>query len=130
MWKMPGFYIKEGKYISGKKFMWKIFNILSCYSTNIIYMIECEKDDCQKRYIGFSTQEFRLRIYKHIGYVKNKNISKAMGEHFNLPGHNLSNMKFTIIEKVKSLEPLYGREREKYHIRKFNTFYKGINITT
>ena len=27
----------------------------------------------------------------------------------------------------RSADPLYGREREKYHKRKFNTFYAGIN---
>ena len=36
-------------------------------------------------------------------------------------------MKFTILEKVRSTDPLYGREREKLHIRNFNTFYEGIN---
>jgi hypothetical protein len=39
-----------------------------------------------------------------------------------LIGHSTS-------EKVKSLDALYGRERDKYHIRKFNTFYNGMNRT-
>ena len=64
---------------------------------------------------------------QHIGYVRNKVLTKATGEHFNLPGHDKSNMKFTILEKVRSTDPLYGREREKLHIRNFNTFYEGIN---
>ena len=42
-------------------------------------------------------------------------------------GHDKNKMKFTILEKVRSADPLYGREREKYHIGKFNTFYAGIN---
>ena len=92
-------------------------------------MIYCLKENCQKRYIGFSTREFKHRIYEHLGYARNKILSKATGDHFNLPGHSISDMKFTIIEKVKSQDPLYGREREKYHIRKFDTFYKGINRT-
>ena len=32
-----------------------------------------------------------------------------------------------MLEKVKSLDPLYGREQEILLIRKFNTFYNGIN---
>ena len=36
-------------------------------------------------------------------------------------------MEFTIVEKVRSMDPLYGREREKLHIRKFKTFHGGIN---
>ena len=92
-------------------------------------MIQCDKDMCRKRYIGFSTRELRKRIYEHIGYVKNKVISKATGAHFNLPGHSTNNMKFTVVEKVRSSDPLYGREREKFHIRQFNTYYNGINRT-
>ena len=52
--------------------------------------------------------------------------SKATGEHFNLPGHSHTDMKFTIIEQVKSLDPVYAWEREKLHI-KINTYHKGIN---
>ena len=80
--------------------------------SKIVYLLECEKEYCKKKYIGTTQQEFRDRIYQHIGYVRNKQISKATGEHFNLPGHRSHHMKFTILEKVKSLDPLYGRERE------------------
>ena len=66
-------------------------------------------------------------MYQHIGYVRNKKLSKATGEHLNLPGHRIHHMKFIILEKVKSFDHLYGREREKLLIRKFNTFYNGIN---
>ena len=125
-------YIKEGKTVNGrdfknKRFTWKIGKEGSCESKNIVYLLECEKEYCKQKYIGTTQQEFRDRIYQHIGYVRNKQTSKATGEHFNLPGHRSHHMKFTILEKVKSLDPLYGREREKLLIRKFNTFYNGIN---
>ena len=73
-------------------------------------------------------QEFRDRIYQHIGYVRNKQLNKSTGEHFNLPGHRIYHMKFTMLEQVKSLDPLYivcGRESKL--IRKYNTFHNGIN---
>ena len=38
-----------------------------------------------------------------------------------MPGHNIHNMKFTILEEMKSRDPLYGREREKLLIRKFDS---------
>ena len=56
-----------------------------------------------------------------------ENMQQATGEHFILPGKTKNKMTFTIIDKVRSHDPLYGREREKVHIRKFNTFYGGIN---
>ena len=67
-------------------------------------------------------------MLQHLGYVRNKVFSKATGEHFNLPSHDKNNMKFTIIEKVRSQDPLFGREREKLHTRNLNTFYEGIII--
>jgi hypothetical protein len=121
-------YIKEGNSIRGRSYngeniKWNIEKPLSCTSANIVYMIECQKDYCKKRYIGITQRELKERMFEHIGYVRNKVKSKSTGEHFNLPGHSTSDMKFTAIEKVKTLDALYGREREKYHIRKFNTFY-------
>ena len=125
-------YIKEGKTVLGKnyignKFIWKIGRSVSCGSSNVVYLVQCDKDKCRKQYIGITQQEFRDRVYQHIGYVRNKQTSRATGQHFNLPGHNIHNMKFTILEQVKSRDPLYGREREKLLIRKFNSFYNGIN---
>ena len=52
-------------------------------------------------------------MLQHLGYVRNKVLSKATGEHFNLPGHTKNNMTFTKIKKVRKVDPLYGREREK-----------------
>ena len=90
-------------------------------------MIECQKQYCKEKYIGETERELRERISEHRGYIHNKVKSQATGAHFNLPGHSLSDMKVTILEKVKSKDDLYRKERESYHIRKFNTFYRGIN---
>ena len=103
-------YVKEGKAIkgkdyNGKKFVWKVGRQVSCESKNIVYLLECDKDNCKKQYIGITHQEFRERIYQHVGYVKNKILSRATGEHFNLPGHGTHHMKFSIVEQVKSRHP-------------------------
>ena len=120
-------YVQEGNKVKAETFTWTINKKVSCQDSNIIYSIECDKERCKKRYIGFTTKEFRERMCQHLGYVRNKTLSKATGEHFNLPGHDKNNMKFTILEKVRSADPLYGREREKYHIRKFNSYHHGMN---
>ena len=54
-------------------------------------------------------------------------MEQATGEQFNLPEHSISNMKVTIVERVKKNDDQYRKEREKYFINKFNTFYRGIN---
>lgn len=52
--------------------------------------------------------------------------SYATCENFNLLGKSHTAMKFTIKEQVKSLDPIYAKEREKLHIKRFNTYHKGI----
>ena len=79
------------------------------------------------KYVGETKRIMKFRFAEHRGYVNNGDESQATGEHFNSPGHSLSDMTITILEKVKSNDDLYRKEREKYFIRKFNTFYKGLN---
>ena len=42
------------------------------------------------------------RAAKHRGYINNQVIGITTGDHFNLPGHSLANMKVTILEKVRN----------------------------
>ena len=69
-------YVKEGKKVNGmdykgKKFVWKVGREGSCSGSNIVYFLECDKEYCKQKYIGITQQEFRERIYQHIGYVRN-----------------------------------------------------------
>ena len=85
------------------------------------------KEKCQLAYIGETKRQLKYRISDHKTYIKSENMEQATGEHFNLPGHSISNMKVTIVERVKKNDDQYRKEREKYFINKFNTFYRGIN---
>ena len=84
-----------------KRSTWRVNKKLDCSTFNAVYMIQCVKDRCRLRYIGESKKPIRNRIADHRGYIVNKHIDKATGEHFNLPGHSLANMRFTILEQVK-----------------------------
>jgi hypothetical protein len=91
-------------------------------------LIHCDLEHCKENnYIGESEREFHERIKEHRRYIFRNDSRYATGEHFNRPGHTLANMKVTIIEKVKSFDPLYRKEREKYFIRQFNSYHKGMN---
>ena len=79
------------------------------------------------QYIGESERSLQERFSEHKEYVTNKQLSKATGAHYNIPGHNVSDMKVIILEKVFSSDPLIRKEREELFIRKFNTKYKGLN---
>ena len=79
------------------------------------------------RYIGETKRIMKFRLAEHRGYVTNQILSTPTGEHFNLPGHSLADLNMVILEKVRSQDDLYRKEREKYFIRKFNTYYRGLN---
>ena len=100
---------------------------MSCENVNVIYMIECQKSNCNQRYIGETGRLLRYRLAEHRGYVVNHVTTQPTGAHFTSPGHSLSDMKIMIIEQVKIQDPAYRKEREKYFINKFNTFYEGMN---
>ena len=70
------------------------------------------------------------RFVEHRGYVRAKMQNKATGKHFNEPGHSVSDMNITVLEKIFNPDPQYRKQREKMWINKFNTRYKGLNINS
>ena len=89
-------------------------------------MIECNKVECRLKYIGETKWIMKFRLTEPRGYISNDD-DTATGKHFNSPGHSISDLSITILEKVKRKGEMYRKEREKYFIRKFNTFYRGLN---
>ena len=121
-------YVQERKSVKFGRFIWSINDQVDCNSENIVYLIQCDKENCKlNKYIGESERTTKERISEHRGYIFRKENQHATGHHLNQPGHSLANMKFTVLEIVKKTDPLYRKEREAYHIRKFNTYHNGMN---
>ena len=120
-------YIKEGKSVKINNKEWKINKPYDCNSYNVVYAVICKKEKCKNAYLGETKRMLKFRLADHCGYVRNQNLDKATGEHFSLPGHSLSDLSITVIEQSKRNNNLYRKEREEYHINRFNTFYKGLN---
>ena len=60
------------------------------------------------------------QLYQHVQNVQTSaNDDTATGQHFNIPGHTLSDMTVTVLEKVKTSDMMYRKECDKYLIRKF-----------
>ena len=97
----------------------------NCNTRNVIYLIDCLK--CKNQYIGQTGRSFKERIREHLGYIRNNKISEPTGLHFNLPGHNISMFKASIIEKCKFDSRMYRETREEWCIQKFQTKFKGMN---
>ena len=56
----------------GYKFTWTIGREVTCSSTNIVYLLQCNKENGRKQYIGETSQELWEIIDQHIGYVRIK----------------------------------------------------------
>ena len=102
-----------------------IENQVDCQTANVIYCLSCVK--CKEQYIGETEKTLSIRFRQHRGYVRNREIEKSTGEHFNKPGHTMADTKITIIEKIRSQDPQLRKVRESLFIQKFNTRYKGLN---
>ena len=96
----------------------------SCKELNCIYLIQCKK--CNQQYIG-ETKSFYKRMLQHLSDARNKRLHKAIGEHFSGGGHKMSDMTFTVIERLKNFDFRYRKARESYHIEQWNLKYKGLN---
>ena len=83
-------YIQKRKSVNSGKFTWSIKDHVDCNAENIIYLIQCDKENCKEnRYIGESERAFHEILNEHRGYINRKDTRYATGEHFNQPGHIL-----------------------------------------
>ena len=97
----------------------------TCEDKNIIYIIDCKK--CKQQYIGETHKTLRERMLEHLGYVRRKELYQATGFHFNLPGHSMSDMSFSVLERINTYDSNYRKKRESHWIEQFNLLRKGIN---
>ena len=89
---------------------------VTCQSENLVYLWRCNKPNCpeapKNNYIGLTTRKFQTRFSEHLGYIKSDKILEPSGEHFNLPGHSISDMEGMVLETVRSNDPFVLRARE------------------
>ena len=87
-WKTCPFICNVEK-LSGPKRSIKITDHFSCTSANVIYCITCTL--CKKLYIGETDRRLGDRFREHLRDVEkdDKNASKPVARHFNLPNHSM-----------------------------------------
>ena len=123
-------FVKTGQILKSAQSDYKaeINQSVDCQTKNVVYLLGCKR--CQTQYVGETNRSLQSRFSEHFGYVRNQQISKATGEHFNLKGHQISDMEISIVEKLHNTSDLFRKQREKMFIQKFNTKYKGMNQKT
>ena len=125
--------VRETKtvYSSTNNYSVEINAPVTCETKNIIYVITCNKKECKNiQYIGESGKKLKQRFAQHLACVRSTNEDQkptATGEHFNMPGHSINNMKVSILEKVTQDSIAYRKIRESFYINKFETKHCGLN---
>ena len=94
-----------------------------CQTTNVVYIVRCKR--CNDQYIGQTKHTLEHRFKQHLGYVATN--TQATGIHFNGPGHNVSDMTISVLEKVNRVDRSLREQRESHFIEEFNLKYKGMN---
>ena len=120
-------YIKEGKSLKINNSKWTITKQLDCNTYNLVYAIFCTKENCKEVYIGETKRMLRSRVAEHRGYVSRGETNQPTGAHFSKPGHSLADLKVSVIEHTRGRGTEYRKEREHYFIRRFDTYYRGMN---
>ena len=90
----------------------------NCNTVGVIYMTECHK--CGIQYIGQTNRRFATRMREHIGDIKNKR-DTANAVHYNSKGHNLSDLRVMILERVVPNDLAFLLEREEMWIKRLET---------
>ena len=118
--------IKEHKcHQTGKSYT--INSPVNCQTKNVIYRITCKKHP-KFVYIGETQRQFFKRAGEHRGYVNRNEINQPTGHHFNLPGHQTSDMTCIVIEQVlPANDPFLRKRREKFWINKYQSVEHGAN---
>ena len=103
-------YVEEGKTIKIGNKEWKINSKVDCLSYNVVYLLICKKDSCKEKfYIGETKNILKFLIDQHRGYINNENKTQQQRDHYNSPGHSVSDLSVTILEKVRKNYALYRK---------------------
>ena len=107
---------------------------ITCNTRNILYIGTCSKGDktCPDRpqYCGETGKTGEERFCGHRNSIVQACYSGTtlpVGEHFQLPGHNVSDFVFTPVEKIYSTNIFVRKVRERHLINRLDLIDNGLN---
>ena len=108
---------------------WSINAPINCNTRNCIYCITCVKCPTWGPYGGETARRLRDRAAEHRGYITQGKLDKAVGRHFNQPGHSVADMRICGIERVLPRgDPAIRKIRESLWIDRYDCIANGANI--
>ena len=99
----------------------------NCKTTNIVYVIECNK--CKLQYVGETENALHIRINGHRSDIKNRRLEKPVAKHFNLSNHSLKDLFIFVIEKIHRDDAGFRKAKESYWIQTLRSLTpEGLNL--
>ena len=99
---------------------------IRCSDSYIIYSISCKK--CPDlEYVGQTSLPASKRFYNHYSDIVNQKVDKPVPEHFNKPGHSVSDMCFLPFERLRKRDKTMLTVRERFWISEKDTLKNGLN---
>ncbi|XP_041424928.1 uncharacterized protein LOC121395443 isoform X1 [Xenopus laevis] len=86
---------------------YEMTDYINCQTDYVIYMVKCP---CGKVYVGETTRSLSIRIGEHRSDVRLKKHTSPLARHFMEANHQVSQLKFMGIERVRT--PTRGGNRE------------------
>ena len=99
----------------------------SCTTSNVVYLLDCQRCK-QVQYVGETGQTMKKRFHKHRSDINTKK-DTLVARHFCEPSHSLTDLKCTVIEKVRVEDTDVRKQREKFWRWQLKTnFPNGLNV--
>ena len=97
----------------------------TCDSPNVVYLMYCVKCE-NSHYLGETGTKFRLRFNNHISSIRHNSHGFPVAEHFNLPNHTITDIRFCILAGGFRNDT-HRKQTELQYILKYNTHNQGLN---
>ena len=102
-----------------------ILKSIDCDSSNLIYLINCNK--CGKQYVGETGRKLKYRFTEHLRDLK-KNLDTTVAIHFNMADHSVEDISILGIDLLFKSDN-YREHKEQLWINKLNTMQPvGLKI--
>ena len=114
------------------KIRYRTWKCTNCNSSNLIYCITCKT--CRIQYVGQTKRALKCHMVEHFGNNSSNDPDSPLGEHYNLPGHNvIDDILITILEfihfpRTDEARPLCKKEELKWILRLNTWFPRGLNV--
>ena len=103
---------------------YRLQHSLNCNSECVVYSISCAK--CRVQYVGKTVTKLRTRFNNHKSTIR-KGGHGTVDKHFNLPGHDIEDVRIQAIDKC-NLNNILARETWWIHRLKSLKITDGLNV--